>query len=526
MKISLPNADLRSVFSRKTPYGRASVIVPFLAIAIALGVLAYRSYHLSMRMEKALNSFAVHYLVYAAEVTARRTDVVASTTRLNAHEQWQQVERSNPAPDFDALQNWLDAHPWIVSAIYVPDEDPTNSIYVTELRREESNPSDRKTHDFYTATGSVRYTYDSRRLLQQASKEVRKQSVLEEASFTEASELRDHSQVQLVKMGSARGLRQTPEGYVIAVPLGAPTSDFAIEAAVNTTYASRGWRNHRIVSFWFAALAILLVAIGAMFAVHGLRKEAEAMSLRAALIANVSHELRTPLSMIRLGAETLKRSTRLKPNERADLEDSILREVVHLSHLVENVLDVARLQRSSNPFAFTPLDPAELVRSVISTYGSWISSKGFELEVDLDSGVSEQMWDREAVSRALLNLIDNAMKYSSDDRRLRIFLKEDADAVSLGVQDHGIGIAPKDVQRIFEPYYRATFSDTQTRRGAGLGLTLVHQIVKSHGGRIEVESTPGEGSVFRLIFPKRAKSKVGQASAVLKPTEGILGGIR
>jgi signal transduction histidine kinase len=518
MRVSLKNADVRGIFSGGSRT-RASIILPFVIISIALAALAWRSYQLSVRMESALNSFAVHYLVYAAEVTARRTDVAAGNERFVAHEQLQLLERS-VAPDFDALQGWLDKHPWVVSAIYVPDDEPANSIYVTEMPGDKPRPVDRQTYDFFTSGGSVRYTYDAQRLLEHASRLVERQSLHPETAFPQAAELGEHSSIRVVPAASASGVRESDTGYSIAVTLAPPLQNYAVEASVDTRSASAGWRNHRIVSLLFGALAIFVVAAGAQLAIHGLRKEAEATKLRAALVANVSHELRTPLSMIRLGAETLKRSTRLRPEDRTALEDSILREVVHLSHLVENVLDVARLQRSSNPFAFQPLDPAELVRSVVETYGSWVRSKGFELELDLDEEVEEQMWDREAVSRALLNLIDNAIKYSGDDRRLRVFLQREAEAVALGVEDHGIGIEPADLQRIFEPYYRASFSDTQTRRGAGLGLTLVQQIVKSHGGRIEVDSTPGQGSTFKLLFPARSESsRAGERSGVLKPSE-------
>jgi signal transduction histidine kinase len=443
--------------------------------------------------------------------------VAAGNERFVAHEQLQLLERT-VEPDFDALQSWLDRHPWVVSAIYIPDDEPANAIYVTEIAPKAQSTTQRETYDFYTSGGSVRYTYDPQRLLQHASRIVREQSLVQESTFPEATDMGEHSQVRVVMAGAKQGMKSTERGYAFTVPLAPPLNRYGIEANVDTKAAAVGWRNHRIVSLLFGALAIILVAIGAQLAIHGLRKEAEATKLRAALVANVSHELRTPLSMIRLGAETLKRSSKLKPEERAGLEDSILREVVHLSHLVENVLDVARLQRSSNPFAFTPLDPAELVRSVVGTYGSWIASKGFELQLDIDSAVGEQMWDREAVSRALLNLIDNAIKYSSDDRRIRVFLKEEEENIALGVEDRGMGINPKDLQRIFEPYFRSSFSDTQTRRGAGLGLTLVHQIVKSHGGRIEVDSVPGEGSVFKLLFPKKKHLlKNERASRVLKP---------
>ena len=145
--------------------------------------------------------------------------------------------------------------------------------------------------------------------------------------------------------------------------------------------------------------------------------------------------------------------------------------------------------------------------------------------VSVDPSIGEQLWDRESVSRALLNLIDNAIKYSTDDKRLLVTLREKDDWIALSVTDHGVGISPRDLKRIFEPYYRAAFSDTESRRGAGLGLTLVQQIIKSHGGRIEVESTPGEGSTFTLLFP-RNRSRVHQAHGVFKPSEASLGGMR
>jgi signal transduction histidine kinase len=254
-------------------------------------------------------------------------------------------------------------------------------------------------------------------------------------------------------------------------------------------------------------------------AMRGLMREADTMKLRGALVANVSHELRTPLSMIRLGAETLKRgASRLPEKQRHEIEDSILREVLHLSHMVENVLDVARMQNSSSKvLAFTPVYPRDLLTSLVSTYESWVRSRGFDVTLHIDDAIDEQSWDREAVSRAVLNLIDNAIKYSRDeDKIIDVVLRQTEDEVVIEVNDRGIGINADDLTHIFEPYYRAQFSDTQTRRGAGLGLTLVQQIIASHGGTIEVESKPGAGSTFRLLFP-RPQSQKTTALAQLAP---------
>ena len=201
------------------------------------------------------------------------------------------------------------------------------------------------------------------------------------------------------------------------------------------------------------------------------------------------------------------RPSELKQHERDEIEEQILHEVLHLSHLVENVLDVARMQhRQTKALAFTPVYPRDLIVMLVSTYESWIRSKGFTVSLHIDEAVDEQLWDREAVSRALLNLIDNAIKYSADDKAIDVILRQTPETIVIEVKDHGIGIDAKDIDKIFDPYYRAQFSDTQTRRGAGLGLTLVQQIVASHGGAVEVESEPNRGSTFRLLFPRISAS--------------------
>jgi signal transduction histidine kinase len=295
-----------------------------------------------------------------------------------------------------------------------------------------------------------------------------------------------------------------------------------MRAFVRTEYVGgSGWQNQRVISLWVSVLALALTSAGALLALRGLRKESETMKLRGALIANVSHELRTPLSMIRLGAETLKRG-RLNDHERAEIEDQILREVLLLSHLVENVLDVARIQnRSTKALAFTPIDPRDLIRNLVNTYESWIRSKGFTVKLTLDESIGPQMWDRDAVSRALLNLIDNAIKYSAEDKAVEVVLRQTQQHVLIEVKDRGIGIEAKDAARIFDPYYRAKFSDTISRRGAGLGLTLVRQILESHGGSVEVESQPRQGSTFRLLFPRELSGDAAGLPALAGPSEAF-----
>ncbi|HYI12885.1 MAG TPA: HAMP domain-containing sensor histidine kinase [Thermoanaerobaculia bacterium] len=479
-----------------------SILLPFLIISLGLGALAWRSYNLSVRMEQGSIALAERYAHYTAEITALRVDAALLNELSEVADEWQQLERRRGEPTLEALTAWTGQRAWIISAMYVPDEDPTRSVYTGETK-DTSKSGLKVERELYTAKGSIHYEYDPRLLLPQVGDALRQPVVVPPKKKKSGLGVQQHQADVTVVYRAKNGVEKLDDGFAFVAPLAAPLSQFGVRAVVRTEYVGgSGWQNQRVVSLWVSLLALVLMGVGAMLALRGLRKEAETMKLRGALIANVSHELRTPLSMIRLGAETLKRA-KLKDSERKDIEDQILREVLLLSHLVENVLDVARIQnRSEKALAFTPVRPRDLIRNLVTTYESWIRSKSFECTLELDETVGEQMWDRDAVSRALLNLIDNAIKYSGEDNRhIEILLRQTPEHIIIEVKDHGIGIDAKDLSKIFDPYYRAQFSDTITRRGAGLGLTLVQQIVTSHGGEVQLESALGSGSTFRLMFP-------------------------
>jgi len=487
----------------------SSILVPFLIVTIGLAALAWRSYVLSARMERGVNTLAMQYAGYAAQISASRIDAAVRGELYRASEEWQQVERRSPSSA--ELQKWIHDNDWIISALYLPDADPSTAIFASESAGA-AHTGTQLTRELYSASGTVRYTYDPALLL------VRVRPALAQQPLVQAQGLSQEAQVAIIENPSALGAIKTGKGYAVITPLAAPLSSYAVRGFVETGYGTSGWENARLVSILLSAFALFLTALGAYLAMRGLMHEADTMKLRGALVANVSHELRTPLSMIRLGAETLKRGARLPEKQRHEIEDSILREVLHLSHLVENVLDVARMQNSSaKALAFTPVYPRDLLTSLVSTYESWIRSRGFEVTLNIDDAIDEQSWDRDAVSRAVLNLIDNAIKYSGDEnKQIDVVLRQTDASIVIEVKDRGIGIGSDDLAHIFEPYYRAQFSDTQTRRGAGLGLTLVQQIIASHGGTIEVESKPRAGSTFRLLFP-RAQSHTTTHLAQLAP---------
>jgi signal transduction histidine kinase len=496
---------------------RVSILLPFAIISIAIGALAWRSYTLSIRTEGGAKSLAVQYARFAAEISARRLDAALASRFTSASDQWQQVERRDGDPTFDDLREWSSTYDWIIATAYIPDHDPSSALFFQKAAGASQDLLDR---EFFTSTGTVHYKYDPRRLIQQAQDGLEAQPLTPGRPARWLS-IRQEADISLVT-GKAPGLEKLTDGFAFVAPLGGTLAQFGIRAAVPTEYVGgTGWQNQRVVSLWVSLAALVLMAIGAVLALRGINKESETMKLRGALIANVSHELRTPLSMIRLGAETLQRG-KLNENERKEIEQQILREVLLLSHMVENVLDVARIQnRNTKALAFTPVQPRELIQTLLATYDSWIRSRGFTVKVNLDETIQSQMWDRDAVSRALLNLIDNAIKYSDDLKEIEIVLRKSAEHVVVEVKDRGVGIEAKDVSHLFEPYYRARFSDTSTRRGAGLGLTLVHQILTSHGGRVEIESAPGAGSTFRLLFPIELQGHAPHVTAIAKPSEAF-----
>lgn len=498
---------------RRTESRRASILVPFFIIALAFAAVGYRSYEMSVQTEQSLESLVIQYLEYSAAVTARRVDTAVQAEIYRASEEWQQIERlTGAAPEYRSLAEWVGQNPWILSAVYIPDLDPTDSVYFSGELSGSTDGEVSESAEFYTASGIIEYVYSPSRLVQTLDPSVLSMPE-RETGREHAQAMQDNAVISVVETERGTGLRSEAGGYSFVVPLSSPVERFAISSFLDTGVPGGGLQSQRVASIVLTALAMLTFVFGGTLAVRGLRKEAETTQLRSALVANVSHELRTPLSMIRLAAETLKRGKeRLTLEQRSDLEESILRESLHLSHLVENVLDVARLQKGAKRMVFAPVDPAELVKEILQSYSAWISSKGFEVDVDLDDSVGKQYWDRESVSRALVNLIDNAIKYSNERKKLRVALRLLPGGVAIEVSDQGVGIPAEDVQKIFDPYYRAQFTDTESRRGAGLGLTLVNQIVQAHGGRVEVDSRSGEGSTFRLIFP-RAAMVVGEGAS-------------
>jgi signal transduction histidine kinase len=260
--------------------------------------------------------------------------------------------------------------------------------------------------------------------------------------------------------------------------------------------------------------AISLLMIGGIFLTYrNISREMNLARLKSDFVANVSHELRTPLALIRLYAETLELG-RLNSKEKYQEYFRIIREESErLSSLINNILDFSRIEAGRKEYEFKETDLPELVRSTLDTYRFQIEQNGFTFEENISKDIPPVNVDREAIARSLLNLVNNALKYSKDKKYLGVSLYRANGSVKLEVSDHGIGIPPAEQEKIFEKFYRCGDPLVHNVKGSGLGLSLVRHIVRAHGGDVKVESAPEKGSKFTIALPLTRAQRTGEATA-------------
>lgn len=267
-----------------------------------------------------------------------------------------------------------------------------------------------------------------------------------------------------------------------------------------TTIAAMGQR-FLLISFLILAGISVLLSAGIWFLYRSVSREVELAKLKADFVSNVSHELRTPLALIRLYAETLELGRLSSEDKRRGYHRIIREESERLTALINNVLDFSRIEAGRKEYEFQSTDLRELVRETLESYRYQIEQQGFTFEEKIAEDVPPVQVDRESIARSLLNLVNNSIKYSSEEKYLGVNLYRENGSVKLEVVDHGIGIPRSEQQRIFEKFYRVGDPLVHNTKGSGLGLSLVQTIVKAHGGDVLVESNQGHGSKFTVVLP-------------------------
>jgi signal transduction histidine kinase len=272
--------------------------------------------------------------------------------------------------------------------------------------------------------------------------------------------------------------------------------------------------NHFARTEYMILGALSLLMGGGMFITYrNVAREFALAKLKSDFVSNVSHELRTPLALIRLYAETLELGRLSNPEKRQEYYEIIRKESERLTSLINNILDFSRIESGKKEYSFRETDVADLVRGTLESYRFEIEQNGFQFEQKIDTDLPQVCVDREAIARSLLNLVNNAVKYSATEKYLGVNLYRHNGGVNLEVVDHGIGIPAKEQPKIFEKFYRVGDPLVHNTKGSGLGLSLVRHIVQAHGGQVAVESEPGKGSKFIITLPVQT-SEVQQAKGM------------
>jgi signal transduction histidine kinase len=266
-----------------------------------------------------------------------------------------------------------------------------------------------------------------------------------------------------------------------------------------------------------ALLALALIG-GLAFALRAAGRAMALSEMKSDFVSNVSHELRTPLASIRVFAELLRLGRVTAPEKVREYGGTIEAEIRRLTALINNILDFARIESGRKTYQFASADLGCLVEGVLHGFEMRLSSIGFQVRyTSPDSPLPPVEMDADAITQALLNLLDNAVKYSGASREIAVRLAREGDEAVLSVTDRGIGIAREEQPRIFERFHRVSTGLVHDVKGSGLGLSIVHHIMQAHHGQVTVESEPGRGSTFalRMPFVRRGGALAGASEAGL-----------
>lgn len=290
-----------------------------------------------------------------------------------------------------------------------------------------------------------------------------------------------------------RRFQDTVDGWVLRVR----QRDIANEKAM---------KRKKLVDSVLIGGAITVILGGLGFLGYAIRRERRLNELKSEFISNVSHELKTPLSIISMFGEMLAEGRTKSPEQAHEYAEIIWRESVRLGRLIDNVLDFAKIERGMGVYEFAEADIGEVVDRAVELSGRRVQAANMQLSAEIEPDLPLVQLDANAFTLAVLNLIDNAIKYAVDGKKIDLSLKRAGDNVVLAVRDYGPGIEAEEQEKIFERFYRARSIRLKPIRGSGIGLALVQHIAKAHGGEATVSSEPGKGATFSISLPSDGKS--------------------
>jgi two-component system sensor histidine kinase VicK len=235
----------------------------------------------------------------------------------------------------------------------------------------------------------------------------------------------------------------------------------------------------------------------------------KAERLRREFVANVSHELRTPLTGIRTYAETLAENRDIPPETVDEFLRVILNESDRMANIVRDLLELSRFDAGSMELKFEEFSIERSVRDVYTAIALDARKRGHEMNIEMERELPTVRGDRARIEQVFMNILTNAVKYTPSGGRVDITGGGYGDSVWVRISDTGIGIPPEDMPHVFDRFYRVDKARSRESGGTGLGLSIAREIIARHGGRIDIDSAPGEGTTVTITLPAGGKAEDG-----------------
>lgn len=260
-------------------------------------------------------------------------------------------------------------------------------------------------------------------------------------------------------------------------------------------------KQRALTNILLIGLLTVVLILGVWIVYKNIRKEVEIAQIKSDFVSNVSHELRTPLSLISMFSETLEMDRVKTEEKKREYYSIISQEANRLGKIVNSILNFSKMEAGKRQFNFVNSYLNDVAENVYRSYKFHLEHLGFTFNLTKDETIPIIKIDEEAVSEAIVNLVDNAVKYSLNKKEITLRTGKEENNAFVEVEDKGIGIPEKDQKKIFEKFFRVSSGNVHNVKGSGLGLSIVKYIMDAHKGRIELFSEVDKGSKFRLLFP-------------------------
>ncbi len=290
-------------------------------------------------------------------------------------------------------------------------------------------------------------------------------------------------------------------GFLLESNFDRPFSNWRAGIALKNTNLEDLARNSFLHSAGATFLVLVFLLAGIALTIRATDREARLAQAKSNFVANVSHELKTPLSLLSLFSEILELGRVKNEEKRLEYYRIIRHESRRLNKIIDNILDFSKIEAGRKTYDFAEGDMAEVIENVLSTYRYQTVNSGFDIQTNIQPDLPPVLIDRDAMAQAISNLLDNAIKYSSEVKQLSITTETLGSNLSIEIADRGIGIPRAEQAKIFEKFYRVGNGLVHDVKGSGLGLSLVKHIIEAHKGTISVDSDVGKGSRFTILLP-------------------------